>query len=53
MLHCHVDLDRTTHVSGEALHSPVSGVATPRPCLSLGGVPSHARYPVRVAVEDV
>src|SRR3712207_4370279 len=26
-----VALDRTTHVSCVALHSPVSGVATPRP----------------------
>jgi hypothetical protein len=27
-----VDLDRTTHVSCVALHSPVSGVANPGPC---------------------
>jgi hypothetical protein len=28
-----VDLDRTTHVSCVVLHSPVSGVANPGPCL--------------------
>src|SRR5215210_8061110 len=38
-------------VSSNALHSPVSGFAIPRLRPSLGCVPSHAGYPVRVAVK--
>jgi hypothetical protein len=47
-----VELDQTTHVSCVALHSPASGVATQGLVHTAGGVPSRARYPVRVAADS-